>query len=390
MINEVKLKATADAVLRRGAETLVVAGVVAAVTTADGTIYENAFGLRSIAGNTPMTTDTVFNIASLTKAVASIGVMQAVERGLVGLDQPLGGILPYLGDVKVLTGFDADGEPLLREPTQPVTLRHLLSHTSGFGYETWNQNADRILKRRPARFATHDFIRQPLLFDPGTSWAYGTGIDWAALVLEAVSGMELEPWLKANLFEPLKIDMSWRLRSDTRARLAGRHHRTGDGGLEALDPSSDNRGDFDSGGAGIFTTATDYLRFIRMILNRGTLDGSRVLTEATVALIEDPAAAPDVPVTRLVSTNPWASSDGEFFPGLPKRHGLAFMINLEDAPTGRSAGSLAWAGIANCYYWIDPRRGIGGVFLTQVLPFLDARALPLFHEFEAALYAAME
>ena len=390
MLDIGRLTAAADDILRRGAETLAVPGVVAAVGTADEVIYEGAFGVRSLATGTPVTPDTVFPVASLTKAVASTAVMQAVERGLVGLDDPLGAILPWLGEVKVLTGFGAGDAFLLRDPARPVTLRHLLSHTSGFAYDAWSPEAAKMLALRPARFATHDFIRMPLLFDPGTRWAYGTGIDWAGLVLEAVGGMELEPWLKANLFEPLGADMSWRLRDDTRARLAGRHQRSADGSLVALDPPNDNRGDFDSGGAGLFTTAAGYLKFIRMILNRGTLDGRRVLKEETVAMMADPSAAPDVRVTRLISTIPSASNDGEFFPGVPKRHGLAFMINLEDAPTGRSAGSLAWAGIANCYYWIDPKRNVGGVFMTQLLPFLDHRALPLFHELEAAVYAALD
>jgi CubicO group peptidase (beta-lactamase class C family) len=382
-----RLTEGADAVLRAGVARGDVHGVVGLVTTPDGTVYEHAFGARNLATDTPMTPDTVFAVASLTKAVASTAVMQAVERGLVTLDQPLGGILPWLGEAKVLAGYDADGEPLLRPPMRPVTLRHLLTHTSGFGYDHWSADTFGYLQRHPAPFATHAFIRTPLLFDPGEGWAYGVGIDWAALVLEAVTGTDLEGWLQAELFGPLRMEASWKLTPATFARLAPNHHRQPDGTLRPATPRHPERGDFDSGGAGIHTTAADYAKFVRMILDRGRgPDGTRVLAEETVALMCRPDAAPNNTVLPLVSVDPPVSNSGEFFPGLPKRHSLAFMVNDEEATTGRSAGSLAWAGVANAYYWIDPKRGIGGIYLTQILPFLDTRALPLFHAFETAVY----
>jgi methyl acetate hydrolase len=384
------LRTYADAVLAEGARGRAVPGVVAAVTTADSTIYESAFGFRDLAADTAMTTDTVFAIASMTKAVASAGVLQAVERGLLDLDAPAGDVLPWLREVKVLTGYAPDGTPLLRAPARPVTLRRLLSHTSGFGYSSWSPLIARWLERHPAPFATHSFIRAPLLFDPGTSWAYGIGIDWAGLMLEAVTGMGLEAWLKENMFGPLGMTASWRLTPGTAARRAGRHHREDDGRIVSLPQAEPRGGDFDSGGSGIFTTAADYLKFVRMILSGGHApDGTQVLKPETVALMSDPGAATGNTVLPLISCNPFSSNSGEFMPGIPKRHGLGFVVNESRAATGRSPGSLCWAGIANCYFWIDPTAGIGGVFLTQILPFMDIGALPLFERFETAVYSAL-
>jgi CubicO group peptidase (beta-lactamase class C family) len=384
----VRFDAAIDEVLRAGVERGDVHGVVAMVTTAEGVVYDHAVGVRDVSTGVPMTMDTVFPIASMTKAIATAGVMLAVERGLIGLDDPLGAIVPALGEAKVLTGFDGDGEPMLREPIRPITMRHLLTHTAGFGYTNWSSEIHRYRERYPAQRQSADYFRTPLLFDPGEGWAYGVGIDWATSALEAVTGTDLESWLRRNLFEPLGMKASWRVTPETFPRLASRHDRQPDGGLAATPPRQPGEA-FASGGGGLNLTAGDYARFVRMILNRGRGPaGVRVLAEATVALMSQPDVAPNNHVRGLVSTTPSASSDGEFFPGVPKRYGLGFMINEAAAPTGRSAGSLAWAGIANCYYWIDPHRGIAGIFLTQLLPFLDARVLALFHAFEAAVYDA--
>ena len=139
------------------------------------------------------------------------------------------------------------------------------------------------------------------------------------------------------------------------------------------------------GGGGLYGTAPDYLKFVRMILNRGAANGERVLKPETVDMMARNQMG-ECRVRGVKTAMPPLSNDAEFFPGMPKSWGLTFMINMEDAPTGRTAGSLAWAGLANSYYWIDPNRGIGGVYLSQVLPFADKKSLPLYFEFERTVY----
>jgi CubicO group peptidase (beta-lactamase class C family) len=333
-----------------------------------------------------MDADTVCSIASITKSMASFAVMQQVERGKLSLDEPLGRVVPYLGAVKVLTGFDDTGNPTFRDPAGPITLRHLLSHTAGFGYDAWSPLIRRYRQHTKAVAGKLSSLRMPLLFDPGARWEYGISIDWAGQALEAVTGQRLEPYLRENLFGPLGMDASWSWTDTLRPRLAGLHHRQADGSLSAVDRQPPDY-EFESGGGGIFTSANDYLKFMRMFLNRGvTPDGVRLMKEETIALMSRADTAPNNAMVGLQSANPAASNDGEFFPGLPKRHGLGFMVNEVVAPTGRSAGSLAWAGLANTDFWIDPAKGVAGVYMTQIMPFMDHRALPLFLEFEKAVY----
>lgn len=383
------LKAALDGALARGIGGRTVPGLVAAVTTADGTIYEGAFGHRALGGDVAMTPDTIFRIASLTKAVTASAVMQQVERGRLHLDAPAGDLVPYLRDVKVLAGYDAAGAPILRPPKTPLTLRHLLTHTSGFAYNTWSHEQKQFVIATGFAPVGFDNFRTPLMFDPGTRWQYGIGYDWAGQVLETVTNQRLADYAAEHLFAPLGMTAGWTVPVTERPRVA-RIHRRGPEGDLVVDPAEPpERLDYETGGGGLFTTAGDYLKFIRMILNRGTGNGHRVLSEASVALLSDPAASPSNVVTGLVTTDRMSSNPGEFFPGVRKRHSLGFMVNDEPAPTGRSPGSLAWAGFYNCYFWIDPKRNLGGVYMAQLAPFLDDIALPHFLEFETATYAAL-
>jgi CubicO group peptidase (beta-lactamase class C family) len=388
-IDPARLKSAIDAVLARGVADGDVPGVVAAVTNRDSMIYEGAFGVRALGGTAAMTPDTIFRIASLTKAVTATGVMQLVERGVLDLDAPAGKLMPYLGEVQVLAGFDDRGQPILRSPVTPDTMRHLLTHTSGFAYPRWSPPLARFMEVMNFALKDRDWYRTPLVFDPGTGWQYGTGSDWAAMVLEAASGQGLEAFIRDNLFDPLGMTGAWTVPRDKHPLVAAIHQRVPGGTLVLDDSDPPEQLPYEDGGHGINTTAADYLKFIRMILNRGTGNGNRVLREETVAEMSRPDAAPANAMTPLITTNPRESNGGEFFPGVRKRHGLGFMVTDDVAPTGRPPGSLAWAGYWNCYYWIDPTNGIGGVYLTQILPFLDVRALPLFYGFEAAVYGAM-
>jgi methyl acetate hydrolase len=384
------LQSEADRLLKTAVARGDVPGVVAVATNREGTIYEGGFGERVLGGGAAMTPDTVCWIASMTKALTGAAAMQLVEQGKLDLERPASERVPDLGVVEVLEGFDAAGQPLTRPPRRPVTLRHLLTHTAGFGYEFWNQQIIRYQEAKgiPGIVSCQNAaLKTPLLFDPGERWDYGINIDWAGRMVEAVSGQRLGAYLKANLFEPLGMsDTTFKLTPAMRARLAKIHQRGADDRLEPLlELEIPQEPEFEMGGGGLYGTAGDYLKFVRMILNRGAADGRRVLRPETVDMMAQNQMG-DLRVHMLKTAMPDLSQDAEFFPGMPKTWGFSFMINTEEAPTGRTAGSLAWAGLANSFFWIDPKKGVGGVYLTQVLPFGDKKSLPLFLEFEKTVY----
>lgn len=378
-------KMRADEVLAEAVATGDVAGVVAVAAGRDGVAYEGAFGRREIGGGPGMTLDTVFWIASMTKALTTVAAMQLVERGAVTLDEPL----PDLEAARVLEGFDEAGAPRLRPPRRPITLRHLLTHTAGFTYDIWNADMGRYMAHHgipgiiECRNATLD---TPLVADPGERWEYGISIDWAGKVVERVSGQSLEDYLRQHVFEPLGMrDTAFVIGPDQRRRLASMHVRNADGSLRAIPFEVPQQPEFYMGGGGLYGTGPDYLAFLRMLDGGGELDGVRVLAPETVAEMSRNQIG-DLEVVELKTAIPESSNDAEFFPGMVKRWGLGFMINTEAASTGRDAHSLAWAGLANTYYWLDPSRHLAGVLLAQVLPFADDRVLRLFDRFETAVY----
>jgi methyl acetate hydrolase len=315
--------------------------------------------------------------------------MQLVEQGRLELDRPAADWVPELGETHVLDGFDDSGQPVLRRPRRPITLRHLLTHTAGFAYEIWSPEIIRYQEAKgvPGIITCQNAALQtPLLFDPGERWEYGINIDWVGKMVEAVSEKRLGAYLQEHVFEPLGMtDTVFELRPDMRARLAKIHQRGEDNALAPLDFEIPQRPEFEMGGGGLYGTVGDYLKFVRMVLNRGAANGRQVLQPATVDAMASNQMG-DCRVRPVKTAMPPLSNDAEFFPGMPKSWGLTFMISMEEAPTGRSAGSLAWAGLANSYYWIDPNQGVGGVYLTQVLPFADKKLLPLYFEFERTVY----
>jgi methyl acetate hydrolase len=385
------MKSAADKLLKAGVSRGDVPGVVAMATDARGTTYEASFGKRVLGEAAVMTPDTVMWIASMTKAITGAAAMQLVERGKLALDAPASAVVPALGEVAVLEGFDSAGKPRTRKPIRDITLRHLLTHTAGFGYDTWSTEVTRYCQAMdvPAvGTCLNRALTTPLLFDPGEDWQYGISIDWAGKMVEAVSGRKLGQFMQDNLFGPLGMDSTaFRITPDMRRRLAKVHRRGADGALTPdLARELPQDPEFEMGGGGLYSTAGDYLKFVRMMLNDGRSDeGEAVLQPSTVAEMSRNSMG-NIKVAPLKTTLPAVSLDAEFFPGIDKQWGLSFMINNQEAPTGRSAGSLAWAGLANTYYWIDRTKGFGGVFMTQILPFVDAKALPLFYAFEGTVY----
>ena len=377
-----------DGALRRAADTGQTPGLVAMATDGRDTLYAGAFGRRG--ADAPMTLDSVFWIASMTKAVTAIACLQLVEQGRIGLRQPLGAVVPGLANPQVLAGFDAAGAPQLRPAQREVTLHDLLTHTSGYVYETWNAEMGRYLRATglpgmgTGRVAALDM---PLASDPGTRWEYGIGIDWAGKAVEAVTGQTLGAYFAEHITGPLgMVDTAFGAPLPEQAaagRLVTMHVRDPDGGLRPGSSGRIGRPELQSGGGGLYSTGPDYLRFLAALLPGGTL-----LRPETMAMMAQNQIG-DLPVTRMESCIPAASNAVELFPGMAKGWGYSFLINAAAGPFGRSAGSLAWGGLPNCYYWLDPARGVAGLVLMQVLPFADAAALDVLDRFEAGLYAAL-
>ena len=381
-----------DEVLRAATDRGDVPGVVAMAATRDGTCYEGAFGRRALPDGAAMTAGSVFWIASMTKAITSTAAMQLVEQGKLALDRPIADVLPELAAPQVLEGFDAAGEPKLRAAARPITLRHLITHTAGFCYDIWNPQVARYVERKeiPSIFTCQNAaLMLPLAFDPGQRWEYGINIDWIGKAVERVSGRRLGDYFAEHLFGPIGMkDTGFKLTPERRARLVGMHSRGEDGALAPMEFEMPQEPEFEMGGGGLYGTAADYLAFARVFLTEGRAeDGRQVLRPETVRLMAENAMG-ELNVRALPAAPPY-SNEAEFFPGMVKKWGLGFMISTEAVPGGRSARSLAWAGLGNTYFWIDPAKGVAGVILMQLIPFADVKALAVFAGFETAVYAAL-
>ena len=369
-----------------------VPGVVGLVADNSGVIYQGAFGRRAVDRPDPMTLDTVFRIASMTKAVTATAAMQLIKSGRIGLEQPIGEILPFARDVKVLEGFDDAGKPRLRAPAREVTVRHLLTHTSGYSYDIFNADLGRYVQSMglPSIITCQlEALTVPLLFDPGTRWEYGIGIDLVGRIVETISGQDLEAYFQQHIFGPLGMrDSSFRPTDAMLARMVGTHARGPDGNLAPISFEFPQDAEFLMGGGGLYSTAGDYIAFCRMLLAGGTLDGRQVLKPETVNLMgENHIGALEVPT--LQSDNPQMALEAEFFPGIVKKWGLSFLLNMSDVPGGRAAGSLTWAGVHNTFFWIDRTSRLTAVLMMQLLPANDPAVLETLTGFEAAVYEAV-
>ncbi|MCB1412738.1 MAG: beta-lactamase family protein [Xanthobacteraceae bacterium] len=386
-------KASIDQALRRMSDAKDIPGVVAIAATGKDTIYEGAFGKRDLGTGVDMTPDSVFWIASMTKAITTAAAMQLVEQGKLSLDEPIGKVLPDLAAPQVFEGFDDSGAPKLRPATRPITLRHLMTHTAGFCYDMWNGDMVKYLEKTGTPGITTCLdaaLKTPIMTEPGTRWEYGTNIDFVGKAVEAVSGRRLGEYMRENLFKPLGMDdTAFRIGDAQRKRLVGMHARGEDGSLQPIPFELEQNPEFEMGGGGLYGTAADYIRFTRMILNKGSGNGNQVLKPETVATMAQNHIG-ELAMGKMTGYVAFATNDVDLYPGMVKKWGLSFMINTAMTPEGRSAGSLAWAGLANTYYWIDPARDITGVILMQVLPFADPKCLAAFAAFEAGVYAGLD
>jgi methyl acetate hydrolase len=368
-------QAALDTSLRSAVERKDVPGVVVLVTDRKGVLYENAFGVADVATGRPLKTDALFRIASMTKPITTTALMQLVEQGKIGLDDPAEKYLPELKNPKVVESFDAKtGDYKLRPAASAPLVRHFLTHTSGLAYP-FTSAIWRDFK--PHAGETYPF-GGPMLFDPGVG-----------RLVEVVSGQKLEDYFHDHIFVPLKMnDTSYNVPVAKGPRLVAQQQRDGakmDGpvvlqipplvGLTIAEPI---------GGGGLASTADDYGRFMRMILNGGELDGARVLKAETVKLMgENHIGMVSVPALKTALPR---SADFSFIADGRDKWGYGFLITVDQVSGKRSPGSLSWGGINNTYFWIDPARGVAGTIMMQYLPFADAKALAVYDAFERGTY----
>ena len=384
---------TIDEAIEEGVSSGAAPGVVALAMAADGRVlYEGAEGVRGLTDGVAMTNDTVFRIFSMTKAVASTAAALLVEDGKLSLDTPVAEILPEFADVKVLDGWDGD-EPVFRDPATTCTVRHLAAHTSGLVYEFWNADQAKLIEAGAPGIlsGTLDSLHSSysMMFDPGARWDYGVGVDWLSQVIEKVSGQTLDAFIQDRLLTPLGMSSTFFEREPVADRLASIHIFGEDGTLVQMDDiGPPPHPEFYGGGHCLFSTASDYMRFLRMLLNGGELDGTRVMTPETIEwMFANQIGDIDIPVMKSVTP---LSADVDFLPGIAKKHSFAFVTNTEDVPGMRRAGTQSWAGVCNTHMWLDPAAGVAGVILTQVLPFADERVMNVYADFERAVYAELD
>jgi methyl acetate hydrolase len=384
--------AAIDAALDEAVANGAVLGVTAMAATPDGIVYDGAAGKANIETGAPMQADTVFWLLSMTKAFTVTAAMQLVEQGRMRLDQPAAEILPELAAPKILEGFDAADQPILRPARRPITVRHLLTHTSGYTYSIWSE----AITRYEAATGMPDIavcknaaFTAPLEFEPGERWQYGISMDWVGKLVEQVSDQSLEVYFRENIFQPLGMkDSGFLIGSAQKRRLATFANRQHDGSLAPAPFEMPQRPEFFMGGGGAFSTPRDYLAFLQMLLNGGSFNGARLLKPETVAQMMVNQIG-DLNAHEMRTAQPGFSNSFDQFPGQPHKWGLSFDINTKPGPNGRAAGSISWAGLLNCYFWLDPVTKVTGALFTQILPFYDDRVVALYGAFERGLYRGL-
>lgn len=375
-----------DEVLQAAVDSGDVFGVVAMAARPDGPMYQGAFGTRGVDSADPMTPDTMFRIASMTKVVTSVAALQLAERGELDLDAEVRSILPGWANLQVLDGFDGD-TPRLRPPRSQATVRQLITHTSGLSYWIWNADTTRYeeLTGQPNVLSgAKTAFTNPLVRDPGVRWEYSMATDWLGQVVEAVAGKGLDRYFQANIFDPLGMtDATPKMSEQQRARSVPVHARTPDG-LVSTEVDWNQEPEFWAGGHCLYDTPQDYLRFQRALLRGGELDGNRILAEGTVRQMFTNQIG-ELEVTALPEVHGDLSTAVDLGPGL--KWGFGLLINPQGLPGMRAAGSGAWAGLFNSHFWVDHSSGLTGAIYLQYLPFFDPKANKLYADFETALYA---
>ena len=378
-------------VLKSAVSSGAVPGLVAMAANGDGTFFEAAEGVFGVDDDRPVQLDSMYRIFSMTKAIGTAAAVKLVEDGEIGLDTPVADILPRFADLQVLDGFDGD-EPKLRPAKTVATIRHLATHTSGLEYEFWNADIAKYLSAtgHPTILSgLKSSLNYPLAFDPGTSWGYGLSTDWLGQVVEQVSGKPIDAFCNETLLEPLGMaDTVFECTDARRQRLVAVHAHDETGKLVPTELEAPSDPEFYGMGHALFSTAPDYMRFLRMLLGGGALDGVRIFKPETVAMMCENHIG-DLVMPKMVSVAPAVTADVDLFPDMAKKWGLGFMSNTEDVPGMRSAGSQTWAGVLNTHFWWDPRKSVAGIIMMQHIPFLDDVALEIYGGFERSVYAEL-
>ena len=368
-----------------------VPGLVAMAANRDGVFYDRAVGIMGVDKDTAMQSNAIHRIFSMTKAIGTLAAVKLVEEGALSLDTTVSSIFPEFAKLQVLDGFDGD-TPRLRPPSSEATIRHLATHTSGLEFEVWSDKMSHYLEvtdHPSIRTGVLKSLNYPLSFDPGTSWSYGPSIDWLGRVVEEVSGKRIDEYCRQFLFDPLEMtDTIFECDGQYRNRLVSVHSRNKNGELEVIELEPPLEPEFYGMGRALYSTAPDYMRFLRMLLGKGELDGVRIFQSDTVAMICENHMG-ELNMRKMVTAMPSASKDLDFFPGVRKKWGLGFMFNEENIPDMRSAGTQSWAGLLNTHMWWDPEKDIAGVIFMQHLPFLDETAMQIYADFERAVYASI-
>ena len=364
--------------------------VVGMAGNSAGVLWSGAAG--EARSGVPAQTSTVFRIFSMTKAVGSTAAMILIDRGKLKADTPVAQILPEFAQRQVLEGFNADGSPRMRAPRTQATVRHLATHTSGLVYEFWNTDVPRYMQATGLTSilsGSRSSLNYPLLFDPGTRWDYGIGIDWLGQVVEKVDGRKIDRFCREELFEPLAMkDTRFEAEPDIEPRLAAVRMRGEDGRFSDFALAPPANPEFYGMGHALYSTAPDYMRFLRMLLNKGQLDGRRILSEAGLqSMLANQIG--DIPIPLMKTAVPAVTADFEAFPGRKKSHSLACQRIEEDVPGMRSAGSQFWAGVCNTHFWFDPKKDVAGLIMTQSLPFVEPRFMGVYEAFERGVYRAL-
>ncbi len=377
--------AAIDRMFRAAVDNKEIPGVVAAVMTKDQMLYLGAFGKQDVARGVPMSKDTLFRIASMTKPVTSVGIMMLHEQGRLGLDDPVGSYLPAYRGRAVISAFDEkDATYTTRQAKSEMTIRHLLTHTSGLSYPFTSPTVLAIQTK-----TGRDPNELPLFFDPGTKWNYSQATALLGEIIEKLSGQSIEEWDQARLFRPLgMVDTSYMPAPEKVARLATVHQWESTGLVETPNPpgyTPSVRGD-----GGLVSTAADYSAFVQMFLNEGSWRGTQLLKPETIRLMTTNQIG-SVVVDTMPAAMPRRSAPFPFGAGKDK-FGLGFQIAVADGASTyeRGAGSYTWGGINNTHFWVDPKNGIGVVILTQVLPFYNPVSMDVLKRFETLIYEHLQ
>ena len=358
--------------------------VVAMAGNASGVTYSGAFG--NAAEGRAAQEDTAFRIFSMTKAVGAVAAMILIDRGALSMDTPVADILPEWNDLQVLNGWDGD-TPKLRAPNSVATVRHLATHTSGLEYEFWNTDMAKYLEvteAAPILSGQKAGLNYPLMTDPGTRWGYGPSIDWLGQVVEKVDGRRIDAFCQAEIFDPLGMGDTAFEPDALADRLADVAIRGEDGKLVPFEIAPPPSPEVYGMGHALYSTAPDYLTFLRMVLNKGALNGNRVLSEQAVAAMTSDQMQ-GLTFQHMVTAAPPLTADVVLPEGTT--HSFAFVRSEADVPGARHAGSQSWAGVCNTHYWIDPAADLAAVIMTQSLPFVEEPFLRTYRAYEEGLYA---